>query len=82
MKKNDNKGFKQLNQKQLSQLKGGYRRIPGTVAATNSFRWDEVALRFNDSDSSFGFGSSDPRVTQPTDTSSTDRRATGFSKLE
>jgi hypothetical protein len=79
MKKNDNKGFKQLNQKQLSQLKGGYRQIPGTVAATNSFRWDEVALRFNDTDSSFG--SSDPRVTLPTDTTNTDRRKDVFTQI-
>jgi hypothetical protein len=79
MKKNDNNGFKQLNQKQLAQLKGGYRQIPGTVAETNSFRWDEVALRFNDMDSSFG--SSDPRVTPPTNDTATSRRTSPFNKI-
>ena len=64
MKKNDKKGFKSLNNKQLSQLKGGYRETPGVIAQANSFRWDEVALRFTDTDTGFGF--SDPRVTETT----------------
>lgn len=81
MKKNDKKGFKQLNDQQLSKLKGGYRHIPGAVAEMNSFRWDEVVLRLDAFDDSFGSG--DPRVIPSLDQEPTpsESRRNGFTKI-
>jgi len=82
MKKNDNKGFKQLNKQQLSKIKGGYRQIPGTVAELNSFRWDDIAIRFND-DGDSSFGSGDPRVmpSSESEPTSTGRQWLGATRI-